>query len=171
MHDDSFPTGRFASRTLELQKALNASGYGPVQEDGWYGPNTEQALKRYHQALIQTPPPAVPWWKTRRAKGLAVAAIGVLSTAVPAVGAVLATVDVVAITDALWYAMDGAEQGAIIGGAAITLGGAATSIIGAWKAKGPIDTGLIANVKGHEVRFGSKPDTYWDGDNGPLGPQ
>jgi len=174
MRDDRFPSGRFAAPTLELQKALNAGGYGPVQEDGWFGPATEAALMRYHADLVKQPAPAIPWWQTKRARGLFLAGLGVLSTSVPALGAILATVDVGMIADAIWSGMDTADQIAVGAGSAATLLGAATSIIGAYRAKGPIDTGLIARVHGHDVRVGTAPKAkadFWTTGSGALGPQ
>lgn len=36
-----------ASRTLLVQKALNKAGYGPLKEDGAFGPGTRQALEKF----------------------------------------------------------------------------------------------------------------------------
>lgn len=35
------------NRTLLVQKALNRAGYGPLKEDGAFGPGTKQALERF----------------------------------------------------------------------------------------------------------------------------
>lgn len=50
-----------------LQRHLNQSGYGPLVEDGIYGPATQAAHKwqldeQLRHGPILTPPAAKPWW-------------------------------------------------------------------------------------------------------------
>jgi len=152
--NDRFPTGRFAQEVRDLQVELNAQGYGPVQVDGWFGPATKAALADRDADLAATPLPAKPWWRTDRARGLLVAALGTAALFVPA----LREVDTAYLVELIWLGLDQADQIVTVVGAIITLFGGAWSAIGAAKAKAPIDATLVARVKGRDIRIGKAPD-------------
>lgn len=66
-------------RVLQIQQHLNVLGFGPLDEDGIYGPATAAAYDRYLDTVpgdTETPPPAIPWYLSRAVVG-AVATIGV----------------------------------------------------------------------------------------------
>lgn len=64
----------------ELQRDLNASGYGPVVVDGLYGEQTAAAYAAAAQdstllgggVPVPVPEPEKPWWQSRTLIGLAV---------------------------------------------------------------------------------------------------
>lgn len=115
-------------KTYLLQKKLNQLGYGPIDEDGQYGPNTEKAYRRYLDELdpdVPTviPPPEKKWWMSKTL-------IGGLGTVI------------VSIIGIFGYQLD-AELATQIITSAITLITGILAVIGAIKNKGPIDTTYI----------------------------
>jgi hypothetical protein len=150
MSEDRFPTGRFGERVKELQAKLNVEGFGPVQEDGWFGGVTAAALEAREKVLAELPPPPKPWWKTRRAKGLLAALMGGGGF----LSAFLGNIDTAFLVELAWSGLDYAERAVALVSAIVALVGTITGIIGAYKAEAQIDTGLIARVRGKDIRIG-----------------
>ena len=193
MIEDRYPAGRYAEETQALQRELIAGGYlppynakGAPSDDGWLGPATRAALQRREQDLAEMPAPPAPWWRTRRVWGLISAASGLAGLFVPA----LREVDTTYLIELIWDNLDHVEQLITALGALATVAGTVWGVIGAAKAKGPIDPTLLARVGDHDLRLPARrvdPDrlrqpaqklpsdpwprsTYWSrNDRGPFG--
>lgn len=81
-----------------LQQQLNAQGFGPLVEDGIYGPNTATAYQRYldintSMEVTPAPPPTKPWWTSR-------AIIGAVITILLSVSGYFIDVSSISATDA-----------------------------------------------------------------------
>jgi len=151
-----FPTGRYARETLALQRELIAEGYlpaynaqGQAADDGWFGPATKRALDQRERDLAEMPPPAKPWWRARRMKGLLLAVGGLAGFFVPA----LREVDTASLVDLVWSNLDHVEQLITAAGALVALAGSIWSTVGAARAKAPVDPTLVARVGAHELRL------------------
>lgn len=71
-----------SSETRALQRKLNLEGFGPIAEDGVFGPQTQAALEQRELALAEMPPPPKPWWASRAMLGaLATILVSVLGLA------------------------------------------------------------------------------------------
>ena len=170
---NGYPSGRFAVETQELQRELIAGGYlpeftadGDPSDDGWLGPATRAALRQREQDLAEMPAPAVPWWRTRRAKGAVLAVAGMAGLFVPS----LREVDTGYLVELLWENLDHVEQILTALGALATVAGTIWSAIGAAKAKAPVDPTLVARVAGRDVRLPSRlrvpADDRWGSGSG-----
>jgi hypothetical protein len=162
---DTYPTGRFAEKTVILQKSLVKAGFLNERDvDGWFGPKTAVALDEYMESLEKKPLPPKPWWKSNRGRGLAKMGLGIVVTAASFIFPEQAgNVDTGAVVDTVYQAGPLIQQVLEVVGALITALGFGQSAIGAAKAEQPLDTGLIAKVKDREVRIGQKkPETGAD---------
>jgi peptidoglycan hydrolase-like protein with peptidoglycan-binding domain len=111
-----------------LQIKLNQLGYGPIQVDGQYGKNTENAYRRYLDELdpnVPTviPPPEQKWWMSK------------------ALIASVATV-LVSLIGLFGYEVDAQFATQMIL-SVITLVTGMMSVIGTVKRKGAIDTTYV----------------------------
>ena len=110
---------------VQLQRDLNARGYGPLVVDGRYGPATAEAYQEF-LAVTPAPVPAKPWWTSR-------AIIGALVTLVIGLAGLftdLGGLDTGALTDAL---------------VSIATGGAGLlALWGSIRRQAPIDPTLVA---------------------------
>lgn len=154
-----YPAWVFSDDTVQLQRELIAGGYlaplngdGKASDDGWFGPATRAALQRRELDLAELPLSPVPWWRTRRMKGLVLAAFGLAGFFVPS----LREVDTGYLVDLLWENLDHVEQILTALGALATVAGTIWSAIGAAKAKAPVDPTLVARVAGRDVRLPSR---------------
>ena len=139
----------------DLQRRLIRTGFldpvradGKPSDDGIIGPRTIRAYEQYWASRtdveigvpLVVPAPVKPWWATRRVIGLVVGLAGLgLQFAGYSFDADQAT--------------DLVLRGVELIGEVIAYAGAAISIIGAWRAKAPVDPTLVARVGGRDVRL------------------
>lgn len=193
MSADTYPTGVWAEETQALQRELIAGGYLPAHnadgdpnDDGWLGPETRAALRRREQDLAALPAPPKPWWESRRGKGAAKLAAGLLAATAGLFWSGAHDIDAAKAVEVIYAAgpqIDAAM--AIVRQLIETLGlllaafGIGQSAVGAWAAKGPIDATLVARVGTRELRLPAPrvrvhPDTrrdpagHWSRDRGPF---
>lgn len=157
---DVYPSGMYSEDTQQLQRELIAGGYLPAfnaegepSDDGWFGKKTRAALLSRELELVEMPAPAVPWWRTRRAKGAVAALAGMAALFIPA----LREVDTAFLVELIWAGLDHADQIITAAGALATLLGTLWSMFGAAKAKAPLDATLLARVAGKDIRIGPAP--------------
>lgn len=112
-------------QTIALQIRLNDLGYGPLEVDGVYGNNTNNAYRKYLDEIdpetpTVTPAPSQKWWMSR----------GVIGSAV---------VVIVGIAGVFGWEMD-AEKFTDLALSIVTVISGAIALIGTVKRKGDIDT-------------------------------
>lgn len=93
------------AETFKLQRLLNNRGFGPIEEDGRYGPLTAAAYERMLKLSdaggsgnsIPVPAPAKPWWTSRALIG------SVVTVALSVLGAFVDwKVDAESLTDVIY---------------------------------------------------------------------
>jgi hypothetical protein len=195
--------GRYSVQTLQLQRELIAGGYlpplnsqGRPSDDGWLGPVSMAALQRREADLIAMPAPVKPWWESRRGRGAAKLAAGLLVGGLGLVWSGAQQIDAAQAVEIIYDAgptIDAAfalvRQLVEVIGLLLAALGLRQSAIGAWAAKGPIDATLAARIGDHEIRLGrhavrererlrdasrqvhaksADNNTHWDRDHGPF---
>lgn len=133
---------------------------GDPADDGIWGPVTDEAYSAYWASRPQveisipvvSPAPAMPWWRTRRAKGALTAIAGLAALFIPA----LREVDTTYLIELIWSNLDHVESIITAVGGLVALGGTIWSAIGSAKAAAPIDPTLVARVGGYDVRLPSR---------------
>jgi hypothetical protein len=152
---------------VEAQLKLRDLGFylGPI--DGLWGLKSEKAYEDYlnsiEPSLAVVPKGAIPWWKTRRARGALVLIAGLAAMFIPGMD----TADTTEIVDIVFTNMDSIQIVIEQVGKLIAAVGAIWSIIGARGATAPIDSNLIAKIGEKEIRFSKK--TYSSADEVPTG--
>lgn len=119
---------KFDKRTAELQTRLNELGYGPLNVDGQYGKNTEEAYNAYLSEIDPGTPNYAPsaqekWWMSK-------AFIGAGATIL------------VSIVGIFGYEMDSEQLSQTIV-SLLTLSTGIMAFVGTIKRKAPIDTTYI----------------------------
>ena len=164
---DTYPSGRFAQETQDLQRELIAGGYlpplnseGHPSDDGWFGPVTRAALQARDRDLAEMPAPAKPWWESRRGKGAAKLAAGTLAGAAGLIWSSVQGIDAAQAVEILYAAGPQIDAALAVARQLIeTLGmllaalGLGQTLVGAWAAKGPLDATLVARVGDRELRL------------------
>lgn len=195
---NNYPTGIWAAETQALQRELIAGGYLPAlnddgdpSADGWLGPATRAALRQREEDLAAMPAPAKPWWETRRGKGAAKLASGILVGAAGLFWSGAQDIDAAQAVEIIYAAGPQIDAAIALARQLIeTLGlllaalGLGQTFVGAWAAKGPVDATLVARVGDRELRIPARslrntlsPDArredsagFWNNDRGPLDP-
>lgn len=143
--------------TKEIQKRLVSAGLiKPEGVDGIFGELTKAALEIYMQSLEEKPLPSKPWWESRRGRGMAKLVAGTLVTIIGMFWAGASGVDAGQAVDLVYEAGPLVQQLIEIAGALLAAFGFGQSYWGAIKAERPLDSTLVAKVKGKEVRLPSK---------------
>jgi hypothetical protein len=141
---------------IEAQLKLKEMGYytGPI--DGLWGKKSEEAYKEYINdqkiPLAVVPKGDIPWWKTRRAKGLVTLILGGIVYFIPGAE----SFETGKAVDIVWSNIDTIESIIEQIGTLIAAGGLIWSMIGAKNAKAPIDKNLVAKIGEKEIRLPKK---------------
>jgi len=157
-----------------LQERLTSLGFEPGRADGVWVPRTAAAYDAYLASRrveisvpMMAPPPAKPWWQSRRIIGAVVAVVAGLASAFAGV-----SVDATETTELVMQA--------------VSLVGAVLAWYGSIKGNRPIDPdlvfpgvrlsrGLRQPVRSPTPRAVPPDDDdeagYWGGDRGPLDPE
>lgn len=68
---------------IELQKQLTEMGFGNLEPDGQFGPDTKQALENYEIYLRELPLDSKPWWTSRTMKSTITVIAGGMAMFIP----------------------------------------------------------------------------------------
>lgn len=144
------------------QVKLKELGYYSGPLDGIWGKKSVAAYDAYQKdqniEIALTPSPEVPWWQTRRIKGLLteysgliLGALGAVSIFVPS----LKEIDYQAIFAIVVQNADAIDTLIIGIGGLMMAFGRIVNVIGSVKAQAPIDPSYVARIGGKDIRLPS----------------
>jgi hypothetical protein len=194
----------FSYETRALQLELIEQGYLPElngrglsSADGYLGPATLRALRAREQDLLKSPAPTKPWWESRRGRGWAKLGAGTVVGVVALFWSGAENIDAGRAVEIIYEsgpqidaAIEVGKRLAEVVGLLLAAFGFGQSVVGAVKAKGPLDPTLVARVGSRDIRVPAvvrkrarhdqvptvssdrkRDGGYWGRQRGPLDPE